>query len=89
MNHPETLSKGNAAQAKWDRPDRVHAGQMVLGTVRWQAGPRERRPKALKTKPAQEGPSGSSPLRSDGLHDGQVGGWTALIVANLLFFWEC
>ncbi len=28
----------------------------------------------LKTKLAQGGPSGSSPLRSDGCHDVQVGG---------------
>jgi hypothetical protein len=34
---------------------------MVLGTVRWETGPHERLPKALKTKLAQEGPPGSSP----------------------------
>jgi hypothetical protein len=46
--------------------DRVHSDQMVLGTVGWEAGPQERQPKAFKTKLAQKGPSGLSPLRSDG-----------------------
>jgi hypothetical protein len=50
---------------------------MVLGTVRWEAGPSERWPEVLKTKLAQGGPSGSSPLRLDGSHDGQIGGWTS------------
>jgi hypothetical protein len=50
---------------------------MVLGTVRWEAGPHEGQSKAHKTKVAQGGPSGSSPLRSDGSGDGQAGGWTA------------
>jgi hypothetical protein len=36
----------------------------------------------LKTKLAQGGPSGSSPLRSDGPRDGQAGGWTALMVVK-------
>jgi hypothetical protein len=36
----------------------------------------------LKTKLAQGGPSGSSPLRSDGCHDVQVGGWTSREVAK-------
>jgi hypothetical protein len=31
---------------------------MVLGTVRWEAIPRERQPKELKTKLAQGEPSG-------------------------------
>ncbi len=52
----------------------IYSDQMVLGTVRWEAGPRERQPKALRTKLAQRGPSGSSPLKSDGSRDGQVGG---------------
>ncbi len=34
-------------------------------------------PKALKTKLAQGGPSSLSPLRSDGSHDGQTGGWVS------------
>jgi hypothetical protein len=38
---------------------------MVLRTVRWEAGPRERCPKALKTKLAQGEPSSLSSLRSD------------------------
>jgi hypothetical protein len=52
---------------------------MVLGTVRREAGPCESRPKAFKTKLGQGGPSVSTPIRSDGSCDGQVGGWT---------FWE-
>jgi hypothetical protein len=64
-------------EAKGYCPDRVHSGQMVLGTVRWGSGPRERWPKAFKTKLAQgAGPSGLSQFRSDGSRDGQVGGRT-------------
>ncbi len=59
-----------------------HSDQMVLGTVRREAGPRERLPKAPKTKLAQVGPSGSSPLRSDGSCDCQGGGWTVLMMAE-------
>jgi hypothetical protein len=55
---------------------------MVLGTIRQEAGPRKRLPKALKTKLAQGGPSGSSPLISDGSHDGQAEGWTLQKVAK-------
>ncbi len=54
---------------------------MVLGTVRREAGPSERRPKALKTKIVKGGPSGLSPLRSDGSHD--VGG-LHLLIANII-----
>ncbi len=43
---------------------------MVLGTVRPEAGPRKRRPKALRTKLTQGGLSESSLLRSDGSRDG-------------------
>jgi hypothetical protein len=56
--------------------------KMVLRTVILEAGPRERRPKALKTKLAQKGPSDLSPLRSDGSQGGQAGGWTTLMVAK-------
>ncbi len=38
--------------------------------------------RALKSKLAQGGPSGSNPLRSDGSHDGHAGGWAPLEVAN-------
>ncbi len=44
---------------------------MVFGTVRQEARPRERWQEALKSKLPQERQSGSSPLRSDGSHDGQ------------------
>jgi hypothetical protein len=36
----------------------------------------------LKTKLTQGGPSGSSPLRSDGSRDGQVRSWTKLTMAK-------
>ncbi len=49
---------------------------MVLGTVRQEAGPHERWPKALKTKLLKES-LGLSPLRSDGYCDDQTGGWTS------------
>ncbi len=55
---------------------------MVLGTVRWEAGPCEWQSKELKTKLAHEGPPGSCPLRSDGSLDGQAGGWTVLSMAK-------
>ncbi len=50
---------------------------MVLGTVREESGSPARRIKVLKAKLPQEGPSGSSPLRSDGYCDDQAGGWTS------------
>ncbi len=73
VNLSKRLSRGILQQAKGDSSDRVHSDQMVLGTVRWDAGPCEKQPKALKTKLAQGGPSDSSPLRSDGSHDGKAG----------------
>ncbi len=50
---------------------------MVLGTVRQETGLHERWPKELITKLTKEGPSGLSPLRSDGSCNGQTGGWTS------------
>jgi hypothetical protein len=50
---------------------------MILGTAKREAGPYEKRPKALRTKLTQEELSGLSPLRSDGSCDGQAGGWTS------------
>jgi hypothetical protein len=41
---------------------------MVLGTVRQEAGPLMRQPKALKAELTQAGPSSLSTLRSDGTH---------------------
>jgi hypothetical protein len=65
-------------QAKGDISDRVHSDQMVLGIVRQEAGSQKRLLKALKTNLThQGGPSGSSPLRSDGSRDGMTGGWTS------------
>jgi hypothetical protein len=46
-----------AKQDKGDCFDRVNLNEMVLGTVRWEAAPRKRRPKALGTKLSQGGPS--------------------------------
>ncbi len=48
-------------QAKKDCSDPVHSDQMVLGTVRWEAGPQKRWPKALKAKLTQRVPPGSRP----------------------------
>ncbi len=50
---------------------------MVSGTIRREAGPREMQLKALISKLAQGGASGSSPLRSYGFRDGQAGGWAS------------
>jgi hypothetical protein len=70
-------SKGILLQAKEGCSNPVHSNQMVLRTVRREAGSQERLPKALKTEPNQGGSSGSSPHRLDGSCDGQVGGWTS------------
>jgi hypothetical protein len=48
MNRPKKTLRRNLHQAKKNYADQVHSDQMVLGTVRWEDGPRERRPKALK-----------------------------------------
>jgi hypothetical protein len=69
-------SGGSLLQAKRDCSNQVHSDQMVLGTVRQEAGPRKRRPKALKSKLTQGGRSGSSPLKSEASHDGQAKCWT-------------
>ncbi len=75
MNHPKETLKGDLQKAKRDCPDHVHSDQMVLWTVRQESGPHERQSKALKTLKGGR-PKGSSPLRSDGSHDGQAKGWT-------------
>ncbi len=82
INHQKRLSRGILQQAKGNCLYQVHSDQTVLGTVKGEAGPSERRPKALKTKLALGGLSGSSPLRSDSSHDGQAGGWTSWEVAK-------
>jgi hypothetical protein len=76
VNRPKKTLKGDFATGERGCLDRVHSDQMVLGAIRQEAGPQERRPKALNAKLAQVGPSDSSPLRSDGSRDGQAGGWT-------------
>jgi hypothetical protein len=53
--YTSTVSRGILQQAKEDCPDRVHSDQIVLGTIKQEAGPSERRTKVLKTKVAQEG----------------------------------
>jgi hypothetical protein len=82
MNSRKDFQGEKSHKAKGDCPNRVHSDQMVLGTVRREAGPCERWPKKFKTKLAQGGPSGWSPLRSDHSCDGQVGGRTALMPAK-------
>ncbi len=64
----------NCTKLRGDCPGKIHSDHMVLRIVRWEAGLHERWPKALKAKLAQGEQSGSNPLRSDGSHDGQVGG---------------
>ncbi len=64
-------------KSKGDCPNQVHSGQMVLGTVRLEAGLlRGSGQKILKAELAQGGPSGLSPFRLDGLVKGQAGGLT-------------
>jgi hypothetical protein len=55
---PKKTLGGIMPQAKGDCPDRIHSDQMVVGTVRREAGPGERWPKALKTKLVQGGAIG-------------------------------
>jgi hypothetical protein len=76
-------------QTKWenftkprDCPNWVRSDQMVLRTVRQEAGSREKQPKTLETNLAKGGPSGSCLLRSDSSHNGQEGGWITLMVAS-------
>jgi hypothetical protein len=76
------ISRGKLHKAKGDCLNQVYSDQMVLRTVRQEAGPRKRREKALNTKLAQGGPSGSCPLRSVGSRVGQVGGLTMLKVCQ-------
>jgi hypothetical protein len=53
-------------------PNGVHSDQMVLETVSVEAGLlRGGGQETIKTKLDQGGPTGSSPLRSGGSHDGQ------------------
>jgi hypothetical protein len=70
-------SKGILLQAKGDCSNQVHSDQMVLGKARQEAGTQKRQLKVLKTKLTQGEASGSSPLRSDGSHNGQMGVWTS------------
>ncbi len=77
VSYPKEALKGNFTTSQGDCSDRVLSDQMVLRTVRWEAGSRKRQPLALKHKLTQKGPSGSSPLWSDGFRDGQAGGCTS------------
>jgi hypothetical protein len=60
VNNPKKTLKGKTALSQEGLSRSVHSDQMVFGTVRWEAGPCERWPKALKTKLAQGGSSCSS-----------------------------
>jgi hypothetical protein len=77
INHPKKTFMEGFAKVEEYCPNRVHSDQMVLGTVRWEAGPYDRQPKAFKNKLVQGGPSGLSPLGSYGSCDGHEGGWTS------------
>jgi hypothetical protein len=48
MTNPKKTLKGKTAQSQGDSPDQVHSDQMVLGTVRQEAGPHERWQKTIK-----------------------------------------
>ncbi len=82
LNRPKRLSSGKNCTSHVGLSRSNPSDQMVIGTVRQEAGSRERRPKALKSKLAHGGPLVSSPLRSDGSSDGQARGWTALTVVK-------
>ncbi len=62
--------KGNFIVGQGDCYDQVHSYQTVFGTGRWElCRPRTRRPKALKAKLTQGGPSDLSLLRSYGFYE--------------------
>jgi hypothetical protein len=81
-NHPKKILGGKMHKARgtvWNKSTQIRWFSGQSDGRRW---PGERQPKALRTKLALWGPSGSNPLRSYGSHDGQAGGWTALTVAK-------
>ncbi len=57
------LPRGKLHKSKGESPHQIHSDQMVLGAVRWEAGPHERWQITLKTKLAQGGPSDLSQIR--------------------------
>jgi hypothetical protein len=70
---PTGSSRGILHQAKGDHLYQVHSYQKVLNVIRW-----GRLVLVIGGQESQnllKGPSGLSPLRSDGSRDGQVGGW--------------
>jgi hypothetical protein len=75
---PKKTLKGDLAQAKGNCQHRVHSDHRDFGTVR-RGLDLVRGSQRWSTKLAQGGPSGSSPLWSDGSHDSQVGGWTPCV----------
>ncbi len=60
MNRPKKTLKGEFAKSQVDCPDGVRSDQIVIETVREEAGPHDRQPKALKTKLTRGRPSDSS-----------------------------
>jgi hypothetical protein len=83
MNGPKKALKGDSCTGPRG------AVQIEFSQIRWLMGPSDRRlglvragQRLSKTRPAQGGLSGLSPLRSDGFSDGKVGSWTALKVAK-------
>jgi hypothetical protein len=72
-------SRGILLQAKGDCSDRVHSNQMGLRTVRWDLDLKRGGQKRSKLSLLKGvGPTGLSPLRSDGSCDGKAEGWTSL-----------
>jgi hypothetical protein len=55
MHNTKKTLRGDFAIGKRDCPDQLHPDQMVLGTIGREAGHRERRPKALRTRLTQGG----------------------------------
>jgi hypothetical protein len=82
VNYFKKTHKEKTAGSPPNYPDRDHSDQIVFGTVRREAAPREWWPNVLKTKLAQRVPSSSNPLRSDGSRDGKAGDRATLMVAK-------
>ncbi len=77
-------SRGILLQDKGDCSDQVHSDQMVLRTVRWEAGPLKRRPKGY-LELLETNSRGTIRLESTQIRcscDGQVSGWTSPGVAK-------
>jgi hypothetical protein len=96
VNRLRKTLKGKTVQSQGDCQNQVHSDQMVLETVRWEAGPCKRQAKTLTTKLSQGGRSGKqrhsklsylkggdqAHVHSDQMVLGQAGGWVALTMGK-------